>query len=117
MLIIIAYLLMPDCSAKTVKSGSAIVTKNPSKKANIINSQIFLFLVTYLPVSSPIFINEISAPTEKKAIPIIKKIAPKININKFAISNFTNVKLKIIPIINIGKTERKDWPVFSKERY
>ena len=107
-LIIIAYLSIPDCSAKTIKSGSAIVTKNPNKKPNNIKSHIFLFLATYFPVFSPIFIKEISAPTEKKVIPIIKKTAPQININKLGISNLTNVKLKITPNINIGKTERED---------
>jgi len=64
------------CCARTCKSGSDIVIKNPMIKLMSITINTFLDFVIMVPVRSPIGVMDNSTPTLKKSIPIISKIAP-----------------------------------------
>ena len=104
------------CSARTIKSGSAIVIINPIATVTPINIQIFFFLVTNCPICSPIFIIEESAPRLKKLNPKISIIAPikKANIVQPETGKIQhNIKTTIV----IGTTAIKDSFIFSSNAF
>ena len=68
-----------NLSAKTIKSGSAIVIKNPTRNELMSNNASFFFDINFSPRFFPIGIIEISAPNEKRLTPNTKKTKPIIN--------------------------------------
>ena len=100
-------LLIPGtCSARTIKSGSAIVTINPKIKLSIAIKESFLLWLRFDPTYPPIFIVDISTPILNADIPIIITIV-------------AIIKDKNANILN-GKNKRWFWISTwdkDKERY
>ena len=106
-------LICGTVSASTCKSGSAIVTAKPNAKLTSTISGSFFVFVSAVPILFPILIIEVSAPSEKRPIPITTITVP---IKKFSIRSVligAMLKHNNVTIITIGRTERADSLIFS----
>jgi len=99
--------------AKTCKFGSAMATKNPTTKPEIITIQILLVWVILDPIKFPKGVIPKSIPTKKIVNPIIIKKAPIRNLNSIGVSTGTIVRCSIKTINVIGRTEKKTSLNFS----
>ena len=108
--------LLPTWSAKTDKSGSAIVIKNPSKNATPASNPSLRFFARPAPTLVPIGVIARSAPKLNNPIPKINKI---VDIKNVTISNVEKsvrlVQNKTITIANIGKTDMAASLIFSNK--
>ena len=99
--------------ASTVRSGSATVIMIPIIRQIKITSQSFFDFVKCAPIPSPIGIIDISAPREKKPIPIMSRKAPVKNSMMVPIGIGAIVILSNNTIAVIGRTDDSASFVFS----
>ena len=104
------------CSARTCKSGSAIVISIPRIKQTNNGPPIFFVRLISIPMPSPIGIMDISAPIVKKPMPIISITAPNKNSTNAPEDNGKSVILRIKTIAVNGSTEASDSIIFSFKR-
>lgn len=96
------------CSARTCKSGSAMVINAPKIKQTTSGIIIFLHLLICIPIPSPKGCIDISEPIVKRLIPANKRRVPKINRTRIPVSNGEIEMLSKITIAAIGRTEEMD---------
>ena len=100
---------LPTCSARTDKSGSAIVVRTPMIKQTTTKTIIFFDFVKPEPICSPIGDNAISAPRLNILMPIINAMAEIINVTNSMVLKLTK-GVKLIKITNTvtGITDIRD---------
>ena len=97
------------CSARTDRSGSAIVIKRPIIKAIATSNVTFLCFVKPEPICSPIGVIAISAPKLNRVMPIIINTAHIANvIISVVVKSVIGVKASTKTIIATGATEIAD---------
>ena len=98
------------CSANTCKSGSATVMIMPSAKQISTGSKIFLDLLSWEPMPSPMGSMDISEPMVNRLIPTISIIVPNKNITRMPGYIGTREILSTKTMAKIGNTDFKDSP-------
>lgn len=101
-------------SARTLRSGSATVTRTPIIKHIGRISQTFLSLTSLAPISSPMIIIEVSAPSVKSPMPTTRRTVPTKNIKNISPLTGTIEIIKRKTIAATGRTEPNDSFIFSK---
>ena len=102
-------LMWGTVSARTCRSGSAMVTAKPSIKLTIrINGRLRV-LVSAIPMRFPMGVMEASAPSENSPMPTITKIVPIKKQSNKSVPTGAMVR----HITTIGSTEIADSRIFS----
>ena len=106
-------LMWGTVSARTCRSGSAMVTAKPSIKLTIrINGRLRV-LVSAIPMRFPMGVMEASAPSENSPMPTITKIVPIKKQSNKSVPTGAMVRHSTRTITTIGSTEIADSRIFS----